>query len=153
MAKKVEKKFDGASLLESMNRFGIEQTMPGTGRKVKLRTLDAESLLQEGKMPDLLTPLVVKSIYQELSDRELREFVGGVKSTPLEALALIETMDFVVGKTLVSGATLKSLTLAEKRWIFRLVLGPAELLITFRLDETPDVESVAEGDEVREDAE
>lgn len=152
MAKK-EKPFDGAAAIDHMNRYGTEQILPGTGRRVKLRSLDAESLLRDGKMPDLLTPLVIKSVYQELSDRELREFVGSQRGSIPEALSLLETIDFVVEKTLVSGATTKSLTLAEKRWIFRLVMGPAELLITFRLDETPDVEPMDEGDEVRATAE
>jgi hypothetical protein len=148
--KEKNKKFSGAEQIDKMNKEGLEQVMPGTDRVLKIRTLDTPALLRSGKVPDILTPLVVKSIYQDLSDRELRDFLGQKHSNPQDALAMLDAVDYVVEKSVVSGAKVQDLTLAEKRWIFRLAMGPAELLITFRFDSEPDVESVAEGDEVRE---
>jgi hypothetical protein len=62
-------------------------------------------------------------------------------------------MDFVCERTVADGTPVNDLTLAEKRWIFRLVMGPAELLTTFRYDPNFDVADVDESDEVRQDAE
>ena len=144
------KQMSMVELLEQMKRYGNPQTMPATGREIRVRSVDAADLLREGKLPDILTPLVVKSIYQDLSDREVREFLGQPRVGVEDALAMLEAIDFIVEKTLVSGAKPSDLTLEEKRWIFRLAMGPAELLVTFRFDQTVDVESVAEGNEVRE---
>lgn len=143
----------GVELLHQMRSKGIEQRIPGTDRLVRLRVIDPPALLREGKMPDILTPLVIRSIYQDLTDRELRDFLGQPKANVTDALALLETMDFVCERTIMDGTELADLTLAEKRWIFRLVMGPAELLTTFRYDPNADVADMDEGDEVREVAE
>jgi hypothetical protein len=135
--------------LSDMHSRGIEQTMPGTNRTIRIRHLDAVHMLREGKMPDILTPLVIKSVYQDVSDRELREFLGAHKGSADDALSFAETVDYVVSKSIADGTKLDSLTMNEKRWIFRLAMGPAELLLNFRDDEDADVESVDEGDEVQ----
>lgn len=152
MAKKNEKQLDAAELLHEMRLKGTEYKLPGTGRIVRIRVLDAPSLLREGKLPDILTPLVVKSVYQELSDKEMRDFVGAQRGNANEALNMVEAMDFVVKKSIADGTKVEDLTLAEKRWIFRMAMGPAELLITFRYDKESDVEPVAEVEDVREAA-
>lgn len=148
-----EKKQTPLELLREMRLHGVEQKLPGTQRIVKLRAVDAPTLLREGKMPDILTPLVVKSIYQELSDTELRAFLGDARSGIDDALTMLDTIEFVVQSCIMDDTEVQDLTLAEKRWIFRLVMGPAELLITFRWEEELDVEHLAEGDEVQQAAE
>lgn len=145
-AKKKEK--TQLELLEHMKRYGDPQTLPRTGRQVHLRTVNTKELLADDKLPDILTPLIVKSVYMDLTDNELRQFVEQQKGSKKEALDLLDSIDYVVTKTIVSGAKLDDLTLAEKRWVFRLVMGPAELLINFRLDEESDVEPVDEGEDV-----
>lgn len=139
------------SLVESlveMKDKGTEVLIPGTDRIVRLKTLDAETLLREGKVPDILTPLVIKSVYEELGERDLRGFLSQSRSSKEEALAMLEAIDFVVKHSIADKTDIKTLTLGEKRWIFRLVMEPAELLVTFRYDPNVDVEPVAEGDEV-----
>lgn len=140
----------GVQLLHQMRLEGIEQQIPGTDRVIRLRAIDPSSLLREGKMPDILTPLVIRSVYQDLTDQELREFLGHPKANVGDALSLLETMDFVCERTIMDGTEIGDLTIAEKRWIFRLVMGPAELLTTFRYDPTFDVADMDESDEVRE---
>lgn len=140
-------------LLQEMKAKGIEHKIPATDRVVRLRTLDAPALLKEGKMPDILTPLVIKSVYQEVSDREMREFLGQKHTGAEDALKMIEAMDYVVQKSITDGTKPEDLTLGEKRWIFRLAMGPAELLVTFRYDEDADVESVDEGEDLPQTAE
>src|SRR5574338_294558 len=138
----------GIELLHEMRERGIEQRIPGTDRVVRLRALDAPSLLREGKMPDILTPLVIRSVYQDLSDQELRNFLGQPKGSVTDALSLLETMDFVCERSIMDDTSLADLTLGEKRWIFRLVMGPAELLCTFRYDPALDVEYLDEGEDL-----
>jgi hypothetical protein len=151
MAKNDKKQpMEYAERLHEMRLKGTEYKVPGTNRIVRLRALDAPTLLREGKLPDILTPLVVKSVYQELTDREMKEFVGAQRGNAQEALNMIDAMDFVVKKSIADGTKIEDLTLAEKRWIFRMAMGPAELLITFRYDKELDVEPVAEGEDLRE---
>lgn len=151
--KKVEKQKTQVELLSEMHSRGTAQKIPGTDRIVRLRALDAPTLLREGKVPDILTPLVTKAIYQDLSDRELRDFVGQAKGSTQEALALVDAMDFVAEKGIADNTKVKELTLGEKRWIFRLVMGPAEMLVTFRYDSDADVEPVVEVEDVQPTAE
>jgi hypothetical protein len=143
----------GVELLNEMRSKGIEQKIPGTERVIRLRVIDAPALLRDGKMPDILTPLIIKSVYQDLTDKELRDFIAQPKGSVVDALSYLETMDFVCERTVADGTPVNDLTLAEKRWIFRLVMGPAELLTTFRYDPNLDVADVDESDEVRQDAE
>jgi hypothetical protein len=153
MAKKEVKKLTPVEALEEMKSRGTEIEIPGTGRLVRLRTLDAESLLREGKIPDILTPLVIKSVYEELSDREVRSVLAQSRGSKEDALAMMEAIEFVAEKSIADSTKVKGLTLGEKRWIFRLAMEPAELLVTFRYDPNADVEPVVEGDEVQPVAE
>lgn len=149
MAAKKEKQLSPIELLNEMKSKGIEQQILGTNRIVRLRTLDAPTLLRQGKLPDILTPLVVRSVYEELPDKELREFLGHQRGSVEDALKHIEALDFVASQSIADGTKVEDLTLAEKRWIFRLAMGPAELLITFRYDPNDDVELVAEVEDVQ----
>lgn len=150
MAKRESKKLTPVDALAEMKSRGTEVAIPGTDRVVRLRTLDAETLLREGKIPDILTPLVIKSVYEELSDREVRAVLAQSRGTTEEALAMVEAIDFVAEKSIADSTKVKELTLGEKRWIFRLAMEPAELLVTFRYDPDANVEPVAEGDEVQQ---
>ena len=148
MAKK-EKEQTPVERLAEMNSKGIEQTMPGTGRVVRIRTVNSVDLLRSGNVPDILTPLIVKSVYQELNDNDTRRFLENAKDKVEDALARADALDFICEKAIADGTKVKDLTIGEKRWIFRLVLGPAELLITFRLEQEPDVEAVDESQDVQ----
>lgn len=139
-----------SELLAEMNTKGIEFKIPGSERIVRIRNLDAPTLLREGKMPDILTPLVIRSIYQEISDKEIREFLGQNKNTVNDALALLETMDFVAERVIMDGTRVAELTLGEKRWLFRVAMEPAELLVSFRYDPNDDVADVDESHEVQQ---
>lgn len=154
MAKKVkEKELSTVERLQEMHAKGTEVMLPGTDRIIRLRTLDAPTLLAEGKMPDTLTPLLIKSIYQDLSDREVRDFLGQQRGNVNEALEHVKLLDFVAEKAIADGTKVKDLTIGEKRMIFRFVVGPAELLIPFRYDPNSDVADVDESEILPQDAE
>lgn len=139
--------------LEEMRTKGLEHQLPGTERMVRIRTVDAQELLKDDKLPDMLTPMVIRSVYSEVGDREVNGFISQPKDNKEDALKMLDTINYIVSKSLVDGADIKDLTLAEKRWIFRLAMGPAELLINFRYQEESDVEPVAEGEDVQQTAE
>lgn len=132
---------------------GKEITIPSTERVLHIRPLDIAQILQEGKVPDILTPLVIKTVYSNVEDEEILGFLTTERKNVNEALAHIEAVDFVVQHSVVDQVQIKDLTWGEKRWIFRLALIPAEYLANFRYEEDADVADVSEGDEVREAAE
>lgn len=153
MAKKEANKLTVPEALAEMKSRGTEVAIPGTDRLVRLRSLDTETLLREGKVPDILTPLVIKSIYEDVSDKEVRGLLGQSRGSREEALAMMEAIDFVAEKSIADGTKVKDLTIGEKRWIFRLAMTPAELLVTFRYDPDVDVEPVVEVNEVQQTTE
>lgn len=132
--------------LEKLRKFGKEVTLPPTGRKVFLVRLDLAKLLQEGKVPDTLTPLAIRSIFSNISDEQASSFYDAEHLTNKDdlkaALAHLEAINYVVGHSLKDASILPDLTNGEKRWIFRLVMLPAEILATFRDDEDADVADV-----------
>jgi hypothetical protein len=141
-----------AELMAEMHSIGSLQRIPGTERLVRMRTLDVPSMLANGKMPDILTPLVIKSVYQDITDKEVQEVIQQHKGDKEEALAMLETLDFVCKHAIADSTQVSDLTLAEKRWIFRLALGSAELLINFRYEPEFDVAELVPGDKVQQAA-
>lgn len=129
-----------------MRLTGWEQIIPTTGRRVRLRTIEPADLLRSGECPDILTPLVLRCIYQELTDRELREWLEKPLAQVDDALKYMEMLDLVVAKGIADDTVVSALSLGEKKWIFRFVLGTAEILVTFRYEPQSDVATVAQGE-------
>lgn len=154
MAKKTveEQPFDFASEYRKMKKEGVEQILPYTGRRVRLRSVDAPTLLKEGQIPNILTPMIVKMVYQDINDNELRQYTEKNTGDAAHALAMLESLDFVAKHAITDGTKVEDLTISEKRYIFRLVMGAAELLITFRYDEDANVEDVPDGEDLRQTA-
>lgn len=124
--------------LRVMRKSGYQVVLPHTDRNIRLRTVDALSLLRENKLPDILTPLAVKSVYTDISDKDIKEVEAKGKDIK-EAIEFAEAIDLICSLAIADGTPLEELVSSEKRWVFRLVLGPAELLVTFREDENSDV--------------
>lgn len=138
-----------ADKMRQVRHYGVEQTMPGTYRKVKLKAVDASDLLRENKMPNILTPLITGAIYQDLNTRDLRDYTTQDRGSVEGAIEMLDSIDFIVKKAIADDTKVDELTLAEKKWIFQLVLGPAEVLANFRLQQEPDVEALADGEDVQ----
>jgi hypothetical protein len=137
--------------MKVMKRDGWEQTLT-SGRTVRLRALEPHVLLRDGDCPDLLTPMLIRSLY-EGQDAAAREFLQAPLPGTAEALAFVDAIDRIVAKSLADGTDVADLTIGEKKWIFRLALGGAELLISFRLQPQGDVAIVEEGEPVSQAAE
>lgn len=142
-----------AERLDIMRATGWEQILPPTGRKILLRSLEADKLLRDGECPDILTPLLIRSIYDELNDTAIREFLDTPAVILEDALKYVDMLNLIAGKAIADGTKVTDLTLAEKKWIFRLVLTGAETLVYFRFEPTPDVALVAEVNDVPQAAE
>ena len=137
--------------MKIMRRDGWEQTLP-SGRVVRVRALEPHMLLRDGDCPDILTPMLLKSLY-EGQDAAARAFLTTELPSTEEALAFVDAIDRIVAKSIADGTDVADLTIGEKKWIFRLALGGAELLITFRLEQARDVAAVAEVNDVPQAAE
>lgn len=155
MAKTVKKvvKKDANELMQEMRTKGTLTTIPYTGREIRVKTLDAVELLESDKLPNILTPLVVKTVYTEVEDAEIKKFLDLRRDDVQDALAMGKAINFICEKSITDGTKVENLTMAEKRWIFRLAVGPAEFLVPFRDEEESDVEPVEDGNTVREAAE
>jgi hypothetical protein len=134
--------------LAEFRRNGKEIIIPSTGRPVTLKQISLGKLLSEGKVPDILTPLAIKSIYSNISDEDARGFIDANVESQKAALAHLAAIELVVQNALADQCQylMTELTIGEKRWIFRLALLPAEILATFRSDEDVDVDNVGESD-------
>lgn len=141
--------------LNVMRAEGWPQTL-GTGRVVHLRTVEPADLLRDGECPDILTPLLLKSLYTPNRDQAVGDFLEEPFGTKENALKYMEMIDHIAGKAIADDTDLRALSFAEKKFIFRLALGSSELLVNFRLQlEEPAtvVEPVAEGDDLSQAAE
>ena len=142
-----------------MRERGVLQTLP-SGRVVRLRTVTPDRLLRAGKVPDILTPLVIKMIYEEVANEELDAFLAA-KTKIADALATVESLrvvceaglldprvvDASTGSALADDEiSIDDLTLAERGWIFKLVFQSTEVLQRFRLGQAPDVDAVPDGE-------
>jgi hypothetical protein len=130
-----------------MREQGWEQTF-STGRRVRLRTLEPDMLLKDGDIPDVLTPLLLRSLYGDDRNTAVKEFMDQPFGTKEDAFAYVEMLNLICAKSICDGTKVEELTLAEKRLVFRFALGCSELLVEFEYKPPPDVASVAQGDDV-----
>lgn len=132
---------------------GIEQPLL-SGLVVRMRPVQPDTLLRSGRVPDLLTPLVIKSLYESVRE-ELDAFVFEPRKQTEETLQMIESVNVVVEAALVyprvvakptadDEIAIDELSLSDRMWIFRLAFMPAELLSRFRYEPPRDVEAVAD---------
>lgn len=135
-----------------MREQGWEQTF-STGRSVRLRTLEPDMLLREGDCPDILTPLLLKSLYGDDRNAAVREFLEQPFGTKEDAFAYIDLLNLICGKSICDGTKVEELTLAEKRLIFRFALGSSELLTSFVYEPPPPVAVVEEVNDLPQAAE
>jgi hypothetical protein len=135
-----------------MRAEGWEQTF-STGRKIRLRTLEPDMLLREADCPDILTPLLLRSLYGHNRDDDVRVFLEQPIASKEDAFAFIDLLNLMAAKSICDGTKVEELTLAEKKLIFRFSLGSSELLVSFVYEPPPVVVVVAEGDDLPQAAE
>lgn len=133
---------------------GVLHTLP-SGVDVLLRPVTPDGLLRAGKVPDTLTPLVIDMLYEKdftKTNKALDEFVQTPRDQREDTLKMLESIDAVCEAALVKPEQLPYLTYTDRAYIFRMAFLPAEVLSRFRAKQVRDVESVDEGDQVRQAA-
>lgn len=144
-----------AAEFRAMRERGVLQTLP-SGRVVRLRTVTPDRLLREGKIPDILTPLVLRMVYEDVPNAQLDEFLA-TRERVADALAMIESLRVVCVAGLLEprivdepegkgDISIDDLTLNERGWVFKLVFQSAETLSSFRFGQTPDVDTLPNGE-------
>lgn len=150
-----------AADFRAMREQGVVQTLL-SGRVVRLRTVTPDRLLRLGKLPDILTPLVIKMFYEGVAPSDLDKFLDQ-RETVEEILEQVESLRVVCVAGLLEPRvvdnpvaadeiSIDDLTLSERGWIFRLVFQEAEFLATFRFGQAPDVETVPDSQDDGEPA-
>lgn len=132
---------------------GIPQTLI-SGVEVRMRSVSPDKLLRGGSLPDVLTPLVVRSLYEDVRE-ELDAFTFTQREDAAEALRMIDSVNVVCQEALVwprivddpqneDEISIDDLSLSDRMWIFRLAFMPAEVLSSFRYQQEGDVEGAAD---------
>jgi hypothetical protein len=117
---------------------GLPQTLI-SGIEVLMRTPRPEVLLRSGKLPDILTPIVIKSLYEDVS-KKLDAYLFTERDEVQDTLDMVAGVDAVCEAALIDPSVIPYLTLSDRMWIFKLAFMPAAVLSTFRYEPDGDVE-------------
>lgn len=132
--------------IEELRRIyeeGIPQKLI-SGIEVRLHPIQIEKLLEGGDVPDALSNIMLKALYQDVTE-ELNEFALTERKTQSEAMELIRSIDLVCNAVLLDPGIVPYLSLTDRLWIFKLAFYPAEVLSRFRNEPAFDVVGVDKG--------
>lgn len=141
--------------IRAMREYGVWQTLL-SGFPVRIRTVTPDALLQSGTVPDILTPLVTRMMFEHVETKELDAFLAK-REEAKEALEVVKSINAVCKAALVYPRIVENpqaddeicaedLNLADRGWIFKLAFMPAEVLKQFRLQPDRNVEVVPDGE-------
>ena len=128
---------------------GIPQTLL-SGMQVQIRPVRPDKLLMAGKVPDILTPVVMAMLFPKEEEQEpfpdeirdpVNHFLVKERKRADEAVEFIKAVDVVCEAAVVDPAIVPYLSIADRMWIFRLAWMPVEVLSNFRLQPQRDVEA------------
>lgn len=142
--------------LRAVREQGVLQELP-SGIVVRMRPVKPAHLLRLGKIPDVLTPLVLKVLYGQAQQRDFNDFLS-LREQRDEALAVVESVRVVCTAALVEPRIvddpqaddeihIDDLDAADQAWIFNLAFLEAKELRSFRRGQAPDVEPMAAHEE------
>lgn len=130
---------------------GVPQTLL-SGVEVQMRPVRPDALLISGKIPDILTPLVLGMLFPQEQGKEqvfpdevrnpVDDFLQKERAKAADAVEFVRAVDAVCEAALLDPSIVPYLSLADRMWIFRLAFMPAEVLSTFRLGQAADVGAV-----------
>ena len=146
-----------AAAFRRVRERGVVVRLP-SGRRVRMRNVQPSHLLKLGRIPDVLTPLVLKILYGKAQQDDFDNFFT-LREQVDEALGVIESMRIVCTAALLEPRIVEEavgedeiqfedLSDTEKTWIFNLAFLEAEGLSSFRDGQAADVGLVDEGQEL-----
>jgi hypothetical protein len=129
--------------------------LPYSGYIVRIRTVRPDELLKLGKIPQILTTLLLEEIYGKGEDNKYEKFLEDNETTE-EALAMLESLrvacvagmvepKIVDNPTQDNEISIDDIELSDRAYIFRLVFAPSDALSRFRYKPPSDVDVVADG--------
>jgi len=136
---------------------GIEITLP-SGKAVSLRPVSMDTMLLQGKISDLLTPLVAKAMWEETpadeiaSKAELAKGFSELVNTIIPA-AVLSPKVITSGEPGEDEILLDWIEFGDRTFIFQLVIQPVELLYSFRDEQRANLDAVPTGEESGDEAE
>lgn len=145
-----------AAKFRHLREQGVKKKLSGFGRVVRIRPPRLEVLLRAGRVPDILTPMMLRMIHAPLSNEEINEFLRE-RDNAKETLQQIDSLNIMCEEVLIeprvvevisdpaTEITIHDLTYLERGWIFKWAMLPAEYLTFFRAGQEGDVESVQNG--------
>lgn len=134
-------------------RRAYEEGLPQTllsGLEVQMRPVQADKLLMSGKVPDILTPLVMgmmfakeqpedETVFPDEIDDPVNAYLNKQRQEAKDAISFIQSVDVVCEAALVDPSIVPYLSLRDRMWIFKLAFYPVEVLSNFRLKPARDV--------------
>jgi len=129
--------------------------LPYSGYIVRIRTVLPDQLLKLGKIPQVLSTLVLEMIYDKGDEDKFQRFLTE-NETPDAAADMLESLRVVCvagmvepkvvdNPTLDNEISIDDIEIADRAYIFRLVFAPSEALSRFRYQPPSDVDVVANG--------
>jgi hypothetical protein len=138
-------KIPSAPTIEELRRMyqdGVPQTLI-SGTEVQMRAVTPDRLLSSGRVPDTLTPIMLKGLYEDIHE-DLDTFVQTKHADKEATLEWVRAIDAVCEAALVEPDVVPYLSLADRMWIFKLAFSPVEVLSTFRLQPKRDMVTAAD---------
>lgn len=127
---------------------GIEVQLP-SGNVVSMRPVALDELIRRGTIPDLLTPIATRAVWEAIPQDKLLE--DGFKlATELGDLMALIIPASVINPSIYTGdgdapegsIKLEHISVADKMSIFNLAIQPVNVLASFRLQQIGSVEPV-----------
>lgn len=138
---------------------GFVKALP-SGNVARLRPVDMSALLASGEIPDILTPLAVSTIMDGADTEKLAnpEDLAEHTSEMIRFFNLVCKAAFLEPRIVDDPQgddeiSIEDVELQDRSFVYALATQPAEVLRTFRLRETPDVDPVSDGQDDGTEAE
>lgn len=117
---------------------GVEVTIP-SGNVIKMRPVSLEDLMRKGKIPDFLTPVASKALWDSVPLEDMGTDGYKAANDLNQLMALIVPASVVEPKIYVGDGEcpddaipLEYLSLLDKLAVFQLALQPVNVLVSFR---------------------
>jgi hypothetical protein len=130
---------------------GFVKALP-SGHVARLRPVDMSVLLASGEIPDILTPLAVSTIMDGADTEKLAnpENLAEHTSEMIRFFNLVCKAAFLEPRIVDAPQgddeiSIEDVEMSDRSFVYALVTQPVEVLRTFRLDKTPNVDPVSDG--------
>jgi len=160
MARRKTKKVTSAKVWRTPRNQGEVIELP-SGKVARIRSVALDSLIAQGEIPDLLSPLASQTLWREMTFEDIAED-GKLAKGYIELINAVLPAAFLEPKIVApedldeesdDEITLADLAWVDKTHVFQLVLLPTEALESFRKEQERDVESLSDSESQSDEAE